>query len=201
MNDDYKGADSAAAPEAIITTGETGPDWEPTDETRFYAQRGGGEFSFGPTAEAAHDALLEKEAANKKREDQMRSALAKRVMFGYTNHRGEFGIRHAVPHAIIFTTTEYHEGEQWFLYAFDIDKQANRHFALRDVDFTVMEAVPDAPAADEANDLHASVSAVIFSNYIGVSASRTKADKAATAALTTVQGFYEQMAAREGPQA
>jgi hypothetical protein len=41
-----------------VTTGETGPDWEPTPATAYYAQRGDdGPFMFGPTPEAAQAAL------------------------------------------------------------------------------------------------------------------------------------------------
>lgn len=44
-----------------ITFGLTGPDWEPDDDTRYFAQRGG-EFSFGPTAVEAVQQLKKDEA-------------------------------------------------------------------------------------------------------------------------------------------
>lgn len=42
-----------------ITTGETGPDWEPvTDANRYFAQdEDSGAFAFGPTEEAARAKL------------------------------------------------------------------------------------------------------------------------------------------------
>lgn len=52
--------------EPEIETGETGPDWEPTDATRYYAQykvgakgalHAHGRFAFGPSPEAAIAAL------------------------------------------------------------------------------------------------------------------------------------------------
>src|SRR5690606_28638257 len=52
-----------------ITFGLTGPDWEPDDDTRYFAQRGG-EFAFGSTAVEAVQLLkayeAEEEAARAK---------------------------------------------------------------------------------------------------------------------------------------
>lgn len=43
---------------APVHTDETGPDWEPTAQTRYYAQRGtDGPFMFGPSPELAREAL------------------------------------------------------------------------------------------------------------------------------------------------
>ena len=47
-------AERAAAP--VIETGLTGPDWEPDDSNRYYAQQGK-KFEFGPTENAARAAL------------------------------------------------------------------------------------------------------------------------------------------------
>jgi hypothetical protein len=48
---------------ADIETGETGEDWEPTPSTRYYAQRKpDGAFGFGPTIDAAIEALKDREA-------------------------------------------------------------------------------------------------------------------------------------------
>lgn len=41
-----------------IEVGETGPDWEPTAETKFYAQVDG-DFEFGPTPAAAVRKLID----------------------------------------------------------------------------------------------------------------------------------------------
>lgn len=155
MNDDYKGADAADAPEAAP-----------------------------PSVE-----------------DQLRLMLERRIMFGYTNHKGEFAIRHVVPMAIAYEKTPWHEERQWIMHAYDTDRKAMRGFALAQADFTIMEAAPDAPAANETMELHKAVSNAIFGTYIGVSASHVKADKAATAALEQVQAFYERMAGEQEPQA
>lgn len=52
-------------PEDAITIDLTGPDWEPTEATRYFAQREGGTFDFGPTPEAALTALLKRERLSK----------------------------------------------------------------------------------------------------------------------------------------
>lgn len=44
-----------------ISIGETGPDWEPTQATRYYAQRGEGKFAFGATEREAFENLLKEE--------------------------------------------------------------------------------------------------------------------------------------------
>lgn len=46
-----------------ITTGETGPDWSPTDATRYYAQRGEGRPAFGATVADALRNLAALESA------------------------------------------------------------------------------------------------------------------------------------------
>jgi hypothetical protein len=56
-----------------IEYGETGPDWEPTDATRYYAQRGK-VFEFGPTPEAAIAKLLQSEGTSPIYELPTRSA-------------------------------------------------------------------------------------------------------------------------------
>jgi hypothetical protein len=51
----------------------------------------------------------------------------------YTNYRGETSIRKIVPKKIWFGKTDWHPDEQWILDAFDLEKGAERGFALRDV--------------------------------------------------------------------
>ncbi len=51
----------------------------------------------------------------------------------YTNWKGVTGIRHIIPKDIFFGATEWHKEEQWLLNAFDVDKQADRAFALKDI--------------------------------------------------------------------
>lgn len=51
----------------------------------------------------------------------------------YTNWKGITSTRHIIPIEIFFGSTEWHKEEQWLLNAFDVDKQANRAFALKDI--------------------------------------------------------------------
>ena len=51
----------------------------------------------------------------------------------YTNWKGETAIRHIVPKDIFFGSTEWHKEEQWLLNAFDVDKQADRACAIKDI--------------------------------------------------------------------
>ena len=51
----------------------------------------------------------------------------------YTNWKGETSVRHLVPIRIFFGANEWHTREQWLLYAFDVDKNVERTFALNDV--------------------------------------------------------------------
>jgi len=51
----------------------------------------------------------------------------------YKNYRGEATIRHIRPSKAWYGVTEYHPVPQWFLKAWDLDKKAERDFALADV--------------------------------------------------------------------
>ena len=51
----------------------------------------------------------------------------------YTNYRGETAVRRIVPLKIWFGQTEWHPQEQWLLKAFDIEKNADRDFAMKDI--------------------------------------------------------------------
>jgi hypothetical protein len=53
--------------------------------------------------------------------------------FGYTNYRGEYGVRKAIPIRIVFGNTNYHADTQWLLEAFDVEKQENRTYAINDI--------------------------------------------------------------------
>lgn len=55
------------------------------------------------------------------------------VRIKYTNYRGETSIRRVIPRSITFGSTDWHPDKQWLLEAFDLDKDAERSFALRDV--------------------------------------------------------------------
>lgn len=51
----------------------------------------------------------------------------------YTNWKGETSYRNIIPKSIEFKSTEWHKTEQWILDAFDVDKQADRGFAVKDI--------------------------------------------------------------------
>jgi hypothetical protein len=50
----------------------------------------------------------------------------------YTNYRGETSIRKIIPKSVRWGHNEWHKTDQWLLLALDIDKNADREFALRD---------------------------------------------------------------------
>jgi predicted DNA-binding transcriptional regulator YafY len=51
----------------------------------------------------------------------------------YTNWRGETMLRKIIPKAIRFGSTEWHPEEQWLLDAYDLDRGADRSFAMKDI--------------------------------------------------------------------
>jgi predicted DNA-binding transcriptional regulator YafY len=55
------------------------------------------------------------------------------ILVRYTNYRGETSVRRIVPLRIRFAATEWHPTEQWLMDAYDLDRQAERSFALSDV--------------------------------------------------------------------
>lgn len=55
------------------------------------------------------------------------------VLIDYTNWRGERSVRRVLPVSVFFGTTQYHRDKQWFLTAVDVEKNAERHFAMSDI--------------------------------------------------------------------
>ncbi|QTA32355.1 hypothetical protein JHY03_25060 [Streptomyces sp. CA-256286] len=51
----------------------------------------------------------------------------------YVNYRGEKGWRRVRPLKIWFGSTEWHPGNQWLMDAIDLEKGAERSFALKDI--------------------------------------------------------------------
>lgn len=51
----------------------------------------------------------------------------------YTNYKGETNNRKIIPNKIWFGSTDWHPKKQWLLDAYDIDKKANRSFAMKDI--------------------------------------------------------------------
>jgi predicted DNA-binding transcriptional regulator YafY len=59
--------------------------------------------------------------------------LRRAIRIIYTNYRGETAQRTIVPQRVWFGATEWHPEEQWLLDAVDVEKNAQRSFALRDI--------------------------------------------------------------------
>lgn len=57
----------------------------------------------------------------------------KQVKILYTNWKGETKYRNIIPKSIEFKSTEWHKQEQWILNALDVDKNADRAFAMKDI--------------------------------------------------------------------
>lgn len=60
-------------------------------------------------------------------------AEEREVRILYTNYRGETTLRTVVPKSIFFGATEWHKEPQWLLEALDVQKDADRHFAMKDI--------------------------------------------------------------------
>ena len=57
----------------------------------------------------------------------------KQVKILYTNWKGITSYRNIIPKSVEFKSTDWHKEEQWILNAFDLDKNADRGFALKDI--------------------------------------------------------------------
>ncbi len=57
----------------------------------------------------------------------------KAIKIVYRNYRGETAQRKVVPQRLWFGATTWHPEEQWLLDAVDVEKGAQRSFALRDI--------------------------------------------------------------------
>ena len=53
--------------------------------------------------------------------------------FIYKNHAGETALRRVIPGRIWWGTTDYYPEAQWLLTAYDLDRQAERTFALTSI--------------------------------------------------------------------
>lgn len=55
------------------------------------------------------------------------------VRFVYENHRDNVADRTVLPIRLWFGKTDWYPKEQWFLHAFDLDKQEARDFAMTNI--------------------------------------------------------------------
>ncbi|MDX1882711.1 DUF1653 domain-containing protein [Mycolicibacterium sp. 120270] len=51
----------------------------------------------------------------------------------YTNYRGETALRAVIPERLWYGNTDWHPADQWFLRAYDLDRKADRDFAVGDI--------------------------------------------------------------------
>jgi hypothetical protein len=59
--------------------------------------------------------------------------ISKAVKVKYKNYRGEVAIRSIVPMEVYWGQTEYHPHDQWLLKVWDIEKDAERIYAFKDI--------------------------------------------------------------------
>lgn len=57
----------------------------------------------------------------------------KTVKIVYTNYKGVTAVRNIVPIEIFFGHNEWHTCDQWLMRALDVEKNAERTFALKDI--------------------------------------------------------------------
>lgn len=56
------------------------------------------------------------------------------LSFTYKNYRGEVATRAVIPQTVWYGLSPFHDDKpQWFLKAYDLDKQAFRDFAMADI--------------------------------------------------------------------
>lgn len=62
--------------------------------------------------------------------------MGNNVTFTYKNHRGEISVRLVRPmenNTLVFGSNEFHPEPQWLLRAWDLQKDALRAFAMKDI--------------------------------------------------------------------
>ncbi len=65
------------------------------------------------------------------------------VYISYINHRKDLKVRHIIPKELYYGATTWHPEPQWLLKAYDLDKKADRTFAMLGIlvwDITPIEA-------------------------------------------------------------
>jgi len=55
------------------------------------------------------------------------------LVIEYKNWKNEVNIRTIIPQEVWFGNTEFHHTEQWIMKAYDVNKQAMRDFAIKDI--------------------------------------------------------------------
>jgi len=104
------------------------------------------------------------------------------LVFSYRNHRGEIGMRAARPLGLRFGSTDWHPEPQWLLRAFDLDKQAEREFAVKDIG-----ALTPSPSYAEGVEAAAKVAERLATEAVGAEKKRGFGPETATATLHRFQ--------------
>lgn len=55
------------------------------------------------------------------------------VTIVYTNYKGHTAVRKILPKDIYYGHTDWHPEDQWLLTAYDVNKEADRTFAIKDI--------------------------------------------------------------------
>ena len=51
----------------------------------------------------------------------------------YKNYQGEIGIRNIIPQNVYYGSTEFHKTDQWLMDVWDVEKDAQRTYAMLDI--------------------------------------------------------------------
>lgn len=68
-------------------------------------------------------------------EQEKTLSLARQINVTYTNYKGETSERKIIPYecGLRFGSSKWHLEPQWLLSAYDVEKKADREFALKDI--------------------------------------------------------------------
>ena len=66
-------------------------------------------------------------------EQQHEMTSHRSVVIDYTNWKGNRATRKVIPDEVYFGESEYHDGRQWLLKAFDLNKREWRTFTMKDI--------------------------------------------------------------------
>jgi hypothetical protein len=117
------------------------------------------------------------------------------LTFWYRNYRGEVSQRRVVIRNLRWASNEYHKEPQWLLFAYDMDKEAEREFTVRDMAPTeqALYTAPPRPdavrealeALTEIRELEKEYSDETWPTGLGTYSAWCKATKLIAAALST----------------
>lgn len=85
---------------------------------------------YAEATQKAYSRLLD--FGNKSRELLNSMEIPRPVSLTYTNYKGETAVRRILPKSLRYGSTQWHPEPQWLLLATDVEKLADREFALKD---------------------------------------------------------------------